>query len=363
MPMTVTPTTTGRRRLLAGVIFTLMLLAETWYAGAVLRPPQADSTGGGAWESLEALAPNSVDVVFYGSSHAYTAVDPAVIWREAGIPTFVHGGPTQRLQVTEYYIRETLRTQRPRVIALEMVSSSYTPRTFKAHFQHYNVSQMPLSANKLAASWLATPPDMRINILFDVWAYHGRWSEIRLDDFKLAEKNAERTYLKGYHPNSKMQSVEATPYVRPPTDNPLANAGVDYNREALRRIAEVCDEHDVELLLFLAPTGPPSAYTHYMMSAAHEMEKHHDNVTVLDLSEKGAVPGLSFKTDFRDGGHLNWVGAEKTSRVLARYLAEHYSLPDRRSEPGRAVWDEDAEARDQYIRELGAPRLVPPEDE
>src|SRR5512133_1906002 len=105
-------------RLLASIVFAAVTLALLAYAGAVLKPGRSGVVDGAAWQSFAALEPNSVDVVFFGSSHAFSGIDPAVIWRERGVPTFVHGGPAQMLQVTEYYMRETLKTQKPQVLAL-----------------------------------------------------------------------------------------------------------------------------------------------------------------------------------------------------------------------------------------------------
>lgn len=344
---------TRLRRLLASLLFCAMLIGEVAYAGAVLRPSRAGAVGGAAWESFLALEENSTDVVVFGASHAFAGIDPAVVWRERGIPSFVHGGPAQMLQVTEYYMRETLRTQRPRVFALEVVSASYSTRTFSPAFHAMNVGLMPWSQNKLAASWFATPADMRINVLVDVWSYHGRWSDLTAADFDLERKRNQAAYLKGFNPTTREEAVPSEPFVRPESDYPIAEAGLDYNREVLRRIAQLCADNDIELLLFLTPTGPPESHSFYLEGAAEEIARDFSNVRVLDLSVPGAVPGLSYETDFRDGGHLNWRGAQKASRAFADYLAATYGLPDRGDDPAYSSWDTDAAGRDDYIESRG----------
>lgn len=344
---------TRTRRLVSSLAFCALLFAELAYAGAVLRPDRSGAVGGAAWKGFSSLEPRTLDVIVFGSSHAFSGVDPSILWRERGIASFVLGGPAQMLQVTEYYMREALRTQQPKVFALEMASSSYSPRTFSPSFHAMNVGLMPWSVNKLAASWFATPAEMRINVLVDVWAYHGRWSELTKRDFDLRAKTAEATYLKGFNPSMTSREVASQPYVRPASDYPVAEAGVAYNRETLRRIAALCEEHDVELLLFLTPTGPPGNMSYYMERAAAALTGEFDNARVLDLSVPGAVPGLSYESDFLDGGHLNWRGAEKTSRVLAEYLSTTYALVDHRPDPAYRSWYADAAARDRYIAHHG----------
>jgi hypothetical protein len=47
---------------------------------------------------------------------------------------------------------------------------------------------------------------------------------------------------------------------------------------------------------------------------------------------------LNFETDMADEGHLNPIGAEKLTTHLAKYIREHYNIPDRRNDPAYAEW-------------------------
>jgi len=336
------------RRLIASFAFCAVLAINLVFTTAILRPGSA-WTGGAQWPAYEALDENSVDVLVFGASHAFCGVDPAVIWRARGVPSFVHGGPTQMLQVTEYYMREALRTQTPKVIALEMTSSSYSMRTFSAVFHVTNLAAMPWTANKAEAILKTTPEELRPGMLVSLWYYHARWPELRPRDLQLLEKSRGAPYLKGFHPRYESQEVTAQPYVRPAEDYPVADAGIAYNREALDRIAQLCADEGIDLLLFLTPTGAPQTYSYYLEQSAAPLLAKYDNVRVLDLSVPGAVPGLSYVTDFYDPGHLNWRGAEKTSAVLADYLADTYELPTRASDPGYDSWYRDATLHDAHI--------------
>ena len=81
-----------------------------------------------------------------------------------------------------------------------------------------------------------------------------------------------------------------------------------------------------------------------------------DNVTFLDLSEPDAVPGLSYKTDFFDGGHLSTPGAEKSSAVLASFLAKRYGLQSHRGDPAFSEWDTDVAEHDAYVKKVWGDR-------
>ncbi|PKQ36949.1 MAG: hypothetical protein CVT59_10250 [Actinobacteria bacterium HGW-Actinobacteria-1] len=346
------------RRLLASLAFCVLLLTILTLASAVVKPGRngIDGQGGSAWTTYRELPSDSVDVLFLGNSHVFVGVDPAEVWRTRGIPSFVLGGPTQQLKLTRFYLAEALKTQRPRVVALELSSIAYGETHFNREFQQINVGYMPLSAEKLKAAFLSTPPSERAGVLVDLWTYHGRWSSLTKRDFDLLGKNRGGEFLNGFLP--KRGSVEVTPTASPmPEDvRARADAALAYNLPYLREIAGICEDADAELLLFLTPTGPPNAYSYQLEKVEAVLGSEFDNVRTLDLSEPGSVPGLSYETDFIDGGHLTYTGAAKMSAALATALGDEYSLPDRRSESGdrTARWTSGLAKHDAYLRSFGS---------
>lgn len=347
--MTTADHTSRTRRLIASAVFVALLAGMLQLTSTVLKPARKGNAGGSTWTAFRSETRDSLDVLFFGTSHVFTGVDPSGIWRAEGIPTYVMGGPTQDLSVTYYYVREALKTQSPAVIALEMTGVSYRADTYNREFQQINIGYMPWSENKLGAAWRATPEGERTGVLVDLWTYHSRWTGLSREDWDVVGKNRGYEYLRGYLPKRGSQEVTPTPYVRDARAIADADAAVERNLPALRRIARLCRDHDVELLLFLTPTAPPNSYTYPMLEAARQLQAEYPDVTVLDLSEPGAVPGLSYTTDFFDGGHLNDGGARKVAPALAGYLRRTYGLPDRRGESAYAGWDEAAELRDAYV--------------
>lgn len=346
------------RRAVYSAVFCVLLAAVLSLAGAVLKPGRSLLTdeAGAAWTGWLEHEPNSIDVAFFGNSHTFNAVDASVLWRREGISSYVLAGPTQPLEVTKYYVREALRTQDLDVVVVELSSITNDRERFVREFHLINVGYMPWSLNKVGAIAFATPPGERQAAACDLWAYHSRWSELTTRDFQLATKNGGDAFLKGWDPRLTSMEVTATPVDRERSiDDSHTVRALAFNAEHLRDIALTCAENDVRLLLVLTPTGPPRGYSAIFDAATEPLLAEFDHVRVLDLSEPGAVPGISYTTDFYDGGHVSHTGAEKTSRVLAEYLAETYGLTDHRSDPAYARWDADARKRDAFLAEsLGA---------
>lgn len=343
--------TTGlrARRLIASVLFCALLAATLQVTSTVLKPSRKGNAGGSTWTAFRSEPRDSIDVMFFGTSHVFTGVDPCTMWDSEGVASYVLGGPTQRMSITYYYIREALRTQSPKVIALEMTGVSYRPDVFNREFHQINIGYMPWSVNKLGAAFTATPEGERTGVLVDLWTYHSRWNALSREDWDVFGKNKGFEYLKGYLPKLQSREVTPTPYEPGPEARAEADTGVEYNLPALRRIAKLCQDRDIELLLFLTPTGPPGSYTYPMERAVAGIKDEYPNVHVLDLSQPNMIPGLSYKTDFFDGGHLTDSGARKVAPVLARYLKTTFGVPDRREDPAYASWDDAVRQRDAYV--------------
>jgi len=342
------------RKIAATAGFFVLLAVVLAYAGAVVKPGRSvvKGEGGVAWSSFLAQRPDSLDVLFFGNSHIFDGIDPIVLWREKGLTGFVNGGPVQQLSITRYYVREELDHQSPKVVVIEMSSSAYRPERFDREFHLTNVGYMPWSANKLAAAFQATPDGERVGVLFDLWTYHTRWSELTARDFDLTGKNAGGEFMKGYLPKAQWRAVSSTPRSESAIDKTIADATVRHNLIALRDIVKECGEDGVEVLLLLTPTSPPGAYSYFLRTSGEALMADFDNVRMLDLSAPGAVPGLSYEDDFFDGGHLNDVGSAKATAVLARYLSETYGLTGHRSDPAYASWNDDAAKHDAFIGTL-----------
>jgi hypothetical protein len=357
-----TPTTTQpasrTRRVLASLAFVALVAVMLGFTSAVLKPGRTAIVGGGPWHSFLSLPRNSTDAMFFGNSHVFAGVDPATVWRGRGIPTFVLGGPMQQMPVTYYYLREALKTQSPKVVALEVSGASYDQARFNAQFHELNLGYMPWSENRLGALLFATPDGQRTSSLVDLWVYHGRWSQLTKADFNLMGKDSGYEYLKGFTPRPVVTDTStalAEPYVLTPAAKARADKALAFNMPALKAIAELCHDRGIQLVLFLTPTKPTGGYSYYLDSIVAGVKPVDPDVQSLDLSLPGAVPGLSLASDFNDEGHVAYTGAEKVSAVLANHLAS-LGLPDRRGEAAYRSWFSDALKRDDYIERRIEPR-------
>ena len=72
------------------------------------------------FEDFYNLPPNSLDMVFLGSSHSYCTFDPEIFDKNLNINSFQMGMPLQHPDSTYYTLKEVLNYQKPKVVVMEI---------------------------------------------------------------------------------------------------------------------------------------------------------------------------------------------------------------------------------------------------
>ena len=279
----------------------------------------------------------SVDVLALGSSHAYYSVNPAVLWREGGIPAYVLGSANQPLWNTYHNLVETLKTQRPKLILLE----AFATRVVAEHRPDAEVvkavSGMKLSQNKLDNFCVSAPEDRFLDFLLEPVLYHARYKDLSKMDFlpHLGRSDRDENW-KGFFVNAETQPFEAPDL----SDAPDFVALPGKTEEYYRKILELAMERDIPALVMVAPyPGMDARHAGTFLQAAVIAEEY--GADFLDFSQDGEVE-FDYETDFFDTHHLNVQGSEKLNVYLAEYLLDNYGLSDHRGDTAYASRDKNA---------------------
>ncbi len=280
-----------------------LLLVGLYRAGCALMPPRDDF--GSTWGDFLREEPDSIDVLFFGSSMVYCDVCPGVIYGETGLTTYVMAGPEQTMPVTLAYVRETLKTQSPTAIVIELTGMFFDEYT---DYSKVNVGYMPFGLERIRAA-RACEPGLMTTALFPLYDFH---SEL------FPEPGAEPPYvheaprmLAGFTP-VEGREVMGEPWDRTFSTEP-GSAAYQKAWEALREIVDVCREHDVRLICYFAPcyNQVPSLWRRDLREALGEL---------LDLSDLFDEIGADRRADWYDVLHFNSRGAAKFSAWFARYF-------------------------------------------
>ena len=275
---------------------------------------------------------NSIDLLVIGSSNSFCTIDPVTLYEDYGITAYDFGSSSQPLNISLLYIKEALKKQNPKVVALEanMFIGDCMQRGNEAAFR-WGYTDIPLSVNKLRAVYqsLGKVDKEYFTYIFPVFRYHNRWKELSKTDY-IYWKQDKTNYSKGY---LQTQSVCEEPvrledyYIYENID--FAHCVEDEALEYIDEIKKICDKKGINLVLFKSPKqGWYAADTEAVRLIANER-----NLEFIDYNElyNNGMFMLDTSNDFRDADHLNDSGAKKVSDDFGRIMVEKYSLTDNRN--------------------------------
>ncbi len=327
----------GRKKVIGwivkGLIFVLLFALLFFAAQRLLQAKWLNfGAGTSTWYEYKSLDENSVDVIFLGTSHVYSGVDPMYIYENSGITGYALGCAGLHYDLAALSLEEILRTQSPKVVFLDMSAIHYNSQQ-KESLIHIFADQISFSVPKLKYAFQngsASPLD----IMFPLFRYHSRWDEISQTDFRYVFGELDETYTRGHYISYNSKEDYFRFY-----DDKLAEKDYSPSEETieiLRGMKELCEENGAELVLMKIPT------TKWYISRSEASQEAADEIGVsfLEMYYDFDEMGMDAETDFRDlKGHLNQQGAEKTSAYLMNYIEENYDLEDQRGSNQR--WDDD----------------------
>lgn len=304
-----------------GVIFlgllVLLLLASSW----VMTPKNntyEEGIGDFLTEGYLAEPIDSLDVLFVGDSVPRFGICPPVIWQEQGIPSYVCSGYAKSVPYMVSYLRNFLRRQSPKIVVLDA----------DVLFRKHDV-----------LDWL----HMTLEYYFPVLKFHNNWKLHNPKALLQPEHYDNVTWEKGYYLWKDVEPWTKGDYMASDTgEEPLAESSIRY----LKWIMKICEKRGARLMLVSVPSpqNMSSKKDRTLNRLAGELELPYLNLS-LHLDEMG----IDWATDTPDkGDHLNWWGAQKVSRYLAKALADTGLLTDRRGTPGYEAWDSSCAAFFDY---------------
>lgn len=288
---------------------------------SVLTPIFQKKSIQGAWNyttkvnAFKNLEKDSLDVIVFGSSHAYCSFVPSV-FSNYGISSYVLATQQQSAAMSYYYMEEALKTQSPSVIVYEtyMISDkAYVPEDSVIYDA---ADQLPFSLTKLRlihTSVNGKKIGERLPFYLTLLKFHNRYSTLTDDDFYYDPDSAADEY-RGY------VCLEDSKPVKPEmlTDANATGEICDADAEYLDKMIKLCEENGIKLVLAYSPYSVPQEKIASLNAVAKYAEEN--NIPFYNGHELYESFDLDFNNDFYDSNHLNFSGASKFSDKFCEYL-------------------------------------------
>lgn len=274
------------------------------------------------------------DVIFIGDCEVYANFSPLEMYRSHGITSYVRGTSQQLIWQSYSILEETLKYETPKVIVYNVNAMRYSEPVSEA-YNRLTIDQMRWSKQKIDIILSSmTEEESFASYVFPILRYHSRFDKLTAEDFEYLFKTHENTF------NGYQMHTEVVPVKHLPTKKPLANYQFgDICYDYLEKMAKLCKDNGVELILVKAPSLYPYWYDEYDAQIEDFAAKR--GLSFYNLVGEADKIGLDYSTDTYDAGlHLNLSGAKKLSAYFAQILSQEHGIEDRRNDSRiRAEYD------------------------
>ena len=298
---------------------------------------------------------DSIDVLFMGTSHVYSNIDPAYIYDETGILGYNLATGGAFIEQTYYSFVQALEYQCPEVIVIEVCGAvrggQLTQRELVCATQGLKNPIVKYDA-------LQTDCEGTDDTVMEFWYtfpwYHTLYTSIDKYDFSDYENityygDGKCSYL---YPENDLQAYKGSTTLLNvyPCENVFDVENVtqedkitETSEEYLRKIISLAYERDIDVCIVSAPFQRIDENMQKQVNYIKNTICWEYGCEFLDANLTLDEIGINWLEDCGDSGHLNYRGAEKFSRWLANKLADLYSLDNMKGEPVAESWERNLE--------------------
>ena len=278
-------------------------------------------------EEFKSLPENSIDVLVLGSSDAQYSFVPNFFYEDTGLYSYIRGTPCQPLEVSYEMLKESLKTQSPKLLILE-VFTAMPLRSICEDDVCYVVSQYQMTGREKYNTINYLPEEKAKEYRNDFINYHNDWKTRNDYDAllpsKVFEKNNKQNGFFGYV-YQDVPEVFPENFWLPSSYNEDIDVELDeMDVISLNNIYELCNNNGIQLLLYKTPidgiTQEDQSYLHKVWEWADEKE-----IKYIDFIQ--CARDLKFYMQIHsDSFHCNINGASILTGYISNFVNENYSF-------------------------------------
>ena len=288
-------------------------------------------------EDFKTLASKTnIDVIFYGSSHAYTAFNPLIINKKCKTISYNLASDALLLSITDLVLDESLKYTKPKLIILEVYKATFANPVTKSQ-KGYQLRGLDFVSNysikKLNRVRDLYNTNEYLGVFSPLIRNHSDWHDRNF--FKLSKKiiNSKKDkefYYNGYI-GYKGEIKEKKKYkgfqnISINKDSTIRSLN-PYSIKLLDNFLKIAEDNNIQVLLIYAPDVRVRSWNYFFFDELKEIADYR-NINFLNLNDYFSEMKLEVE-DFRDPSHLNVYGSIKATNFLSEYLNENYDLSNR----------------------------------
>lgn len=241
--------------------------------------------------SFHSLPENSMDVIVLGSSHAQYSFIPHFFYEQTGLYSYVQATSCQPIEVSYQMLKESLKTQQPKAVILEVYTALPLRIVCEAD-SSYVIAEYQMTGEEKINTIKYLPEEKAKEYYNDFTNYHNNWRYIEnIDDLKPKEENYGISSVDETFGYIYQEAPEYYPENWWPASvyDDSVNMDVeldDLDVESLNNIKKLCDDNDIELILYKTPIDSIDIENQSYLHKIWEWAKEND-VSYIDFIAKG----------------------------------------------------------------------------
>lgn len=310
-----------KKHILKISVFSIIFIILFGYLSNILRFSYED--GVTPIEDLYLYPKNTIDVLFVGASCISVDLNSAIMWKDYGIAGYTLWGMQQPMWNSYFYIKEALKTQKPKVVILEAYYLTQDEEYEPYAPQIKNTIGMQFSINKIMNIIVSVPKGLRMDILLGLPVYHSNYIAFQnpIRKSNLIDKHTLPCKIRRV---IKFKNIDAS-NVKDTMDLP------GKEKKYFMKIVKLLKEKNIPLVLVAFPMGYDKD-EHMKFNKVVEMASE-NNIPFINFNSMHDEIGFDNMTDLFDKKHCNYNGMLKVNGYIEKYLKKNYKIPDRRTDP------------------------------
>ncbi len=328
-----------------GCIITLALVVlGVHILGYITRPTDTDST----YERIKSFhdfPDNTLDVIVYGSSHAFTGINTLELYQKYGLAAYNYGTNWQAINTTKLFLQDSLLSQSPKLAIIDTFHAGSVLMDTNITGEIYYCRYLDAKAERFRylQKCFGNNIERYLSYYMPLCAFHENWNTLTKQSFYNLDDPMMSSVEKIHNTLGSVPCDTVFKTAFPNYTDMLQQELIPSSVEELDEIVKICKDNNIDILFVTVPYALSYCYNEAVAIYAQER-----GCAYIDLFNCIDEIGLNAQQDFRDESHLNTSGATKVADFLGNYIRQHYQLPDVRQDKGD-FWEQFAHNNPELI--------------
>lgn len=231
------------KNIIGCIITSVLAIVLVQWTGHILDPAWTED-GFDVIRAFDLIEDDTLDVIIYGSSRAWKGCDTRVMCNEYNLNAYNYGCNWQAINTIKLFLEDSLRTQNPKIVCIELGLVSNIEEDTNMDGQIYYTKVMSNFEGKRNYLKQCFGSDIKryVSYYIPLVMFHDNWINVNYENF-LFQGPGRWLETKGYCVSTKVTECTIPDY------NTFSQSELNEDSvEVLKSIVEICHEKNIDII-------------------------------------------------------------------------------------------------------------------